>query len=619
MKPEEIFISPHIHYLIKMVIIPNRQTKKFIQTNRGNVLGTLWSTFGIDTISNPGAIRLGNKMKVNTSGVTNQGISVGFELFDGRMFTVAGTRVFKNTANNLITQFVEDASAGAVTTYDADYSDLIVFNSTLVASTASTKIYSKVSNGSGTGAWTDRSGSLSANTPHMMTYFDKFDRLYITNGTKVHSSDISWSIASSAGDYFIDLTTERGTIVGIISTTNDIWLIMNKTTATGETLIRGASILQWDGISSKITKEYRIPASGVLSVIIKNDIPYVMDSGGILRAWTGSEFKEVSRLPFNNALLGQSAVSGNSARFIHPRGMCVTPDDTILMLICNRNLYLTGSTENVNENLPSGIWEYDPDTRSIKHKHPITLLSMSSTSITDYGQNRISKVGSLSYARVPEGTSSGMSSLICGMQIYVDATSTVNAIYIDSPFPTDNAVLPEGQKAGYFVIDWIDSNNLKDAWQKLWVKYRQFLSATDKIVVKYRTRDKIAIEISITWASTTTFTTSTDLSLYTGYEVEGLQGTGSGKCVHISSQSGSGPYTVTVDDTVTGVTNGTAKVRVQNWKKAFTIQNQTDESTIKAITDSISERIQVKVYAEFTGNNEIFELGIVNAPNQQIQ
>lgn len=598
-----------------MIIIPQRQTKQIAQINRGNILGDLWSTWNIDLQSNSGAIRVGKKFKLNTGSGTeaNLGIPVSFQYFDGRMWALCGDRIFKNSSSDLVSAFTEDASAGFVTTYDKNYADMITFNGVLVAS-ADTKLWRKASNGGGTGAWTEIGVTvLTTATNHQMCYFKKFDRLYVTNNkTDIKSVDTSWTVASS-NDYFIDLGDSVGRISTLRASSSSIWIGLIRPTATSEDAIAKASVLEWDGISAQVTREYPIDAQGVLAMVIKDDRPIILDSNGILREFNGSGFVEIGRLPLDREML-TGAISTFNDRFIHPNGMIVSRDNTILCLINNALVDNSGDPGGIKENLPSGIWEWSRE-HGFVHKHPITYQPMATTTLTDNGQVRISRAGALSNANIYSTSASGRSTLICGAQYFTNASSTAYGIFIDSPMPVTNATTTESAKFGYFVTSWLMSQNLKDTWKKIFARYRKFLNSSDKIVIKYRLTEADPTYIDITWVNTTSFTTSTNVTSYSGYEVEVVQGTGSGKCAHISSVTGSGPYTVNLDETFTGVTTGTAKARLQAWVKASSVSNQTTESAPFMIGIA-SERIQIKCCMQFTSDDELHELVLINEPNQ---
>lgn len=591
-------------------IIPSRTTKKVMQNNRSKILGDLWSSFNIDLQTNLGLIRVSPRLQINTKDVANQGISVAFKTFDQLVFTVAGTRIFKNAAFNLVSPFVEDVSTGSITTYSSDYSDMETFNDTLVA-TSTDKVMSKVGGASGAGAWTQRASLSAADSLHKLCYFIKFNRIYyIDSYQNIKSMDTSWSEATS-GDYYIHLDYRSGIPYTLNSDGTDIWIGTVKTTnlAAGDSTT-GGSILRWDGISSQITTEYKVKAKGVLA-LCKDDtgVMHAIDSNGALLRFTGSGFEEVSRLPLNKKYL-INALSSKYNSFIHPNGFYFTRNGTFIVLV-NNLVGDNGST--IKEDLASGIWEYSKDTGFV-HKQSLSYNPVGTSTITDYGQNRVSQVGALAEANIYSNSATGKPTLICGAIQYTDSSSTSTAIFVDDPL--DNV-----QKYGYFVTTWITAVNIKDSWERVILKYRKLLDSADKIIMKYRLTESSSTEITLTWAglslTTSTFTTSTDLSALIGYEVEIIQGTGSGKCAHIVSVSGSGTYTVILDEPFTGITTGTAKARIQNWVKLLTVSDQGSESK-KASTGKASERIQIKVCMQFTGENEFNELIVLNNSHESI-
>jgi hypothetical protein len=336
-----------------------------------------------------------------------------------------------------------------------------------------------------------------------------------------------------------------------------------------------------------------------------------MDTNGSLLVFNGGSFVEIARLPALHNVFLKNSWSKVSNRWIHPTGMALI-NRKINILINNENSDNGGT---INENLSSGIWEYDPKI-GLYHKHSVSYYDDTSGSITDYGQNRISSVGSLAELKLTNpinaggtATSTANGTLMAGVTYYTDSSTTKSRILIDDSNDTV-------QKYGYFVTPWIESQNIKDSWQKIALKYKQFLSSTDKIVMKYQMRNTTPSEITITWVNTTSFTTTTNVLGKEGYEVEIIQGTGSGMCAHISRIDWDNTnYTVTLDETFTGVTTGTAKARLQAWTKFTSISNQTTESTVMTL-GKISERIRIKVCMLFTGKNELHQLAIINKPHE---
>lgn len=589
-------------------IIPSNN---FIQTNRSNKRGNLWSTKNIDLQSNLGAIKLAPRLRLNTSTDDQSNLTtkpVAFKFF-GRIHTIAGTRIFVGgTLDNTV--FVPDIATASQTTYDQG-SDLEIFNGILF-STTGTEIWSL---DAVDGTWTRRGGASSiSGSVHSLTYFKKFNRLYVVaSATTVSSLDTSYPTLPTSGDYFLNITSpaQQEVITCLKSTSESVWIgtgvYLNETG-------RG-KIYQWDGISNQITREYKLNAAACMAITIIDDIPWAMDSNGVLLRFNGSTFEEVGRLP-ENMLVNSSYSTANG--FIHPNGLKGTKNGTVLANIKNLN---NDSGGTIAENIPSGVWEWSRDNGFV-HKYSVSYTPVGSTTITDFGQNRIAAAGALEKSEVLASTSGKNGSLLIGASYYQNASTSVAGIFIDD---FNNTI----KKIGYFVTNWLESSEIEDVWDRIWITFRKFLNSGDKITLKYRTSEDSPIEATITWVDTTHFTTTTDISAYgntaTGFdgtyggEVEILQGTGGGACVHITNVSlNGGTYTVTIDNAVTGVTTGTAKARFQKWIKLLPEITGQVLQYGHAPIDVNDVRIQFKAVMEFTGDDEVYKLAIVSNPNIKI-
>jgi len=591
-----------------MIRIPTIE-RKFVQTNRSNLLGNLWSSWNIDLDSNPGAIRLGKRWKINTKsgdvGITADfDVPVAFQPFDNFVFAICGGKVYKNGGQNLTSPFVADISTGVTADYTSSYSDMTIFSDSLVTTT-DTKVYSKVSNTLGTGAWTERATGLTSSY-HKLVYFKKFDRLYVSSGFSITSCDTSWLFSTFSDDYYLStgnsVLANTGVVSTMVASSDSIWIAMYHHGINGDSLSSLASVYEWDGFSHQVTREHKLPAASVYAMILVNNVPHVMDSNGILRKFSGYSFEEIGRLPLRSEqYLGDPYSILADGRFIHPNGMAATENGTIQVLVCNINV---NGTE--NENLPSGIWEWSKDSGFV-HKSSISYMQSGTTTVSDYGQNVISKVGALT--RVKLGSTSAQGTWLMGAEYYTDSSAVKSAILTDEPYPSDLPI-----RYGYFVTSWMLSEGLRDSWQNMFARYRKFLGENDKITGKYRLLESDPVTITIIWVTTSSFTTTTDVSSYVGYEVEVLQGKGSGKCSHITSVSFSNPnYTVTLDETYVGA-SGTGKARIQNWTKIPALNQGTDQAEFPIGQTAV--RIQAKICLEMTGDADFYDLSIINKVHQ---
>lgn len=584
----------------------------YVQTNRSNILGSLWSSMSLDFQSNLGVMRIGSRLQLNTqtgdSGATNLGTPCVFQYFDNHIFTIAGQRVFLSPGVQF--PFIEDTSTGVSTVYLSDSADAIMFNASLCTNDSNNHLFTKQPNGGGTGAWTDR-GLLSC-LPVSLCYFKKFNRLYAGGVQSINSVDTSWNITISGSDYNIDLGIIGARISCIIADDDNIWIGTYDSTNTNDNQQQQCSILQWDGISQQITNEFKVPASGIMAMILRNNIVHAMDSNGIFREFTGTYFEEIGRLPLRqDQYIGFPNSSSNVGRLMSPRGLVVTENDTILAMINNVLDYQSNGLRTVNENLPAGIWEWSKEN-NFTHKNPISYNRVSSTTITDFGQNIILSAGGLGLIKIPSVNSK--STIITGCQFFTSATSQTFGIFNDSPKPS-NDTYPDVQRKGYFVTTFFLSSQIEDKWERLWNTHKLFKNLTDSIVFKYRLSEDTPTIATITWVDTTHFTTTTDITAYwssgIGGEVEILNGTGSGSCSHIISiVNNSGVYTVTLDDSVTGVTTGTAIARFQQWIKINPEVSGIIKEWEQMAILSNSSAIEIKGCLTWTGEGEFWKLAI---------
>jgi len=297
-------------------------------------------------------------------------------------------------------------------------------------------------------------------------------------------------------------------------------------------------------------------------------------------------------------------------------------DGRINMLINNLNNDFTGTIE---ETIQSGIYEYTPEN-GLVHKHSLGLAKSSDT-INDYGQVRVKQVGALSEINIPDSpTSTTNGSFLAGARVFTNATAEAGYIFYDD---TNDTL----EKYGYMITPQIESSQLTDIWQKIYIKNKKLINASDRIYIKSRTEEDTGVEATITWTSTTTFTvlnSAVVVSDYwtsgTGGEVEIIQGIGGGKCSHITNAVNSaGTWTVTVDETYIGATS-TAKARFMKWNKMKTfngqeaINNQVQQFTEFPIPeyDRNDTFIQFKICMLFKSKNEIHSLNVISKTQQPL-
>ena len=603
-----------------MITIPNAQNgKQITQTNFSDVLGTLYASFNLDLLRNRGKFRVGGRMIVgsNTSDVAEiNNYPAGYRYFNNgsgnAYYMIAGASNvgYAFTASGLNGSWSKVTTSGAPTTVDSTTSDIeTAFGELYVSSSNDGKVYYL----NGLNSWSHLlAGSAGYTT--MLCYYA--GRMYATNlGNKIQSWDSSHTVVSPSNPFALQLG--NGEIITWIRAASDrLWIgTINTTGGKGY-------VYSWDGVSQQTTAAYRLQSAGALSCVIKEDVPYIIDSNGALLKWNGGTFTILTGIYRKKLKPLFNPYYQTNQRFVHPNGMSVVNGKI------NVALYLTnydassgaGTQEDCN---PSGIWEFDGEvafmnpesgTNTLYHKQSFTTTHQSDT-ITDYGQFRIAGIGALSEIVTAQAPIITNGTFLAGASYYTDMASPTisSAVFFDD----SNDTLP---KIGYFVTTKLFAGATKtallDMYQKIHAVHEPFLNPNnpDRIVIKYRKSSDVPVEGNITWTSTTTFTTTLNVSGYhQNDEVEILAGViGAGQPTHLTSDpvNSSGTYTCTVADAYTSASNQVSYARFSHWTYMGVIKDLIDHDELTI--GEPNSYIQLKVYMIWAGANELNEIILVN-------
>jgi hypothetical protein len=242
--------------------------------------------------------------------------------------------------------------------------------------------------------------------------------------------------------------------------------------------------------------------------------------------------------------------------------------------------------------------------------------------VVDYGISKTARTGGMAFQSTQ---SSVYDHLIFGGE-YMDSNSITDYAHL-------NITIPGFKNIGYFVTVKDSSNQITDTLQRVYCKYRP-LKSDDTITVKYKTEDVINLPVSTpqensaacTWASSTSFTTTANLSAAKTYldasddhdcEVEVISGAGAGQVSQISTITElNGTYTVTIADALDGaVLNNVCDVVIENWKTLGTITSADDlgfkEFTVGAKSTWFKYKVIMSgsdiVIEEFRSENKDFK------------
>lgn len=477
-----------------------------------------------------------------------------------RWWTLAGNGIYQTSSENGDFE-TDDAGTLPTITSGKEEGDLKSFNSRLYLA-YDTNLYRRTS-----ALWTTVDTGLSPGYKILETYFD---RLYIASEDDIVSINTAEVVATTSNT--LDLRSTSGinnnlNITCMRRVSNGLWI------GTQNQEGGNARMLFWDGeTQDTVELDVEIDSAMVMAMTVKDDVPYIVDERGDLRAWNGSFFQKVDEFDFDDIQLYRFDQSSNKDRWIHHNGM-LTVDDEILMAVNTR-------PNDTNDSIPvrhsSGVYAWSPET-GIYMKHAYTAQEDSAT-ITDYGQCKTPEVGAL--FRLSGDTDNenrtDQSDFFAGYSYESDNSTTVYAISKSDKRGLDMNSASRDE-LGMIITGRIRAEDVQDALNSLYLFHKQLANSTDRFIVTYRTAEYTPSETDITWVNTTSFTSTdaswaeikTNFDADVEYEFEGLSGDGAGMFAMITdiSESG-GTYTVTLDQTITGATTNTASARIDRWRFA---------------------------------------------------
>lgn len=656
-------------------IIPNPKTKKWIQENNGDVLGTLFATRNI-SFNDKGYVKLARRSTALIYNQPNFGTVVSIQTLDANTYLAVTSNQLQafSLISGITTSLNGTGHAGSI------FFDGITWQNRWYVSQASDFAYYDGS------SWTTGLGSLGgSNKYHPLCVHKGLNQLAIGEDNKVFLFGSSHSLITT-------ITLPLNYQVRWIRYINDNLYIGTKNISGGD-----AEIFVADGSTTAANSSSNIPGcQWAFSGEIYEGVLVIMTSNGQLLKQNGSGWDELARLPiYNEPSYSWYDGNGFTGGKVPQRGIAVKGERIYLNI--------DGSINNADgkqlPNQPSGLWIYDKDVGLYHHAGSATdsYLGTIVSSSVNTGTNVITTVNTLptitgtkivvitsnctgiivgryyyliylspttyklasSYNNALAGTAvsvgSGTAITISGSEnqsfgewistsYQPGAISLINdlngslSIYYSSSasqilFGAGNInsytgtqsntvqTLTMGENRGTFITTKIFSSGVKDTWQAFFVKYNNLFQGNDKIVVTYRTSEvenyPLFSSTQLTWATSTLFTSTFDFSqVSVGDEIEFVSGRGAGCSAHIVfATNNSGTWTIKIDEAIPGVAVNDISTGffINNWKKRdiLTIPNTVDGYS-RIADEGQSKWIQFKI--KFRGVSEPYveELDLVN-------
>lgn len=563
------------------MIIDIPQQNPIVQTNKGDLKGSIKETFNVDLSSKPDKICLPFKTRINVDNtdLTDLGIVTDFIFAEGAYYALnAGQdgsnvpRVYRG-GDAVDDSFTLPSWTVNTTDFPADASG-IYYNGLFLYHAGDLWSLSTSTDTS----WTAES-TTSLNSGNTIIFKD---RVYVIDGASAISSYIDPTLPITSGSYTFLYSGGYYDFTGMAATSELIWV----TTINNDG--GNAVVFSWDGVTENVYDgQYEIPDTSVISICVKDNIPHITTGSGIVMAFNGSYFEEVARFPFTNIVLSAKndpdidnvTNSSTQGRWIHNKGMEVIGNKIHFLIspAADGNSTLFGDFARL-----AGIWCYDPEI-GLYHRYAISI------STTNGEQAFVKHVGALKAAAQEQSTNAGeWGSFLFSFSYYTENSGTTEKYAIGYAEPVPNA---DATSTGYITTNRIYAQNIQDTWEKVCLGFED-MNSTDSIITKYRRIEKDAFNVGIVWTSATTYT-STDTNLATvksnfdagiNYESRILYGDGSGVISQITAITvNAGTYTITVDTSHTMTATNTAVARLENWEKADTITDNDNNLQFKQI------------------------------------
>lgn len=574
-----------------MAEIPG-QTKQWSQLNKGDLLGTLFSTRNID-LDTQGILKLAQRTRYvgqTTSGNLTDILAIVYGNFKSTStdfhYWIISTGGLYTLSFDLAT-FAADALANTPTTHAG--SDGCTWNGDLYVT--KTSRVSKLSGGTWTASWSSADFTNTASGfPHPIEVNVTNTDVLIGDGNLLKRciSDGTIDTALTLPSNYKIIWIRRGANVNYIGLDSNAGGL--------------GAVAVWDGLTTTLEAnplvniKARTPLSGVVD---DEGQLHIIQSDGRLMRYNGSGFAYEAELPPYRNYLARRDWGGfvTVAGRVFQRGMAIIRGRIHITLDASLN-----NTPSLIPNFLSGVWVYDPDNQAFYHKYAPSY----SNTVKDFGQAQgtafVSALFPFVEGRNTDPTASVGGVLLTGGRLSDDSGSTVRNV----------VSVTTGENRGQFSTVRIESQGITDDVLSIWCMYEGINNSTDKIIFKYRTSYREAFKLSSgipTWTSTTTFTTTDTnaANVDVGDELLILAGNGAGGTTHVSSVSeSSGTYTITVDEAITGIAaDDVGAILVDNWKKLPTTITNADTLGYKRIPLPIKNVPWFQIKGELRGEGGI--------------
>lgn len=327
-------------------IIPNRDSKKFVQDNKSDLTGNVYSSRNIST-DEEGYIKLAEATFAQYTTDDSADFDTVDAMFpsDGNIY-INSDEVFRGRAG--ITAGLSSLAADTNVPTPGVEDDVIFFNDTEVVSDGTLIKYQ-----SSAGVWTTVSLSFSTSFPVVMTVFDGASSLAVGNNNTVKFVNTSWAVNGTVLTIPVEYQVSSLKAIG-----NNLY-VATRSKSGGD-----ARIFVVDSIQASADYSYPVGTFELPSIKSAGSSIVGINSLGQLVRFNGGGFDTLGVLPIYKTGIEWSDAT-NDYSSVSNRGLA-TDGDLIYLLLSSKTQdgrYLT---------LPyfqSGVWCYDSASQSFYHRY----------------------------------------------------------------------------------------------------------------------------------------------------------------------------------------------------------------------------------------------------------
>lgn len=516
--------------------IPNTQ-KKWVQSNKGDYDGNVWSTFCMDFDTSPGVAQPSKPLE-QILGASKLGSDIvqALTIHDGNYTVTTNSSVFTCSVNNDPTDASNWSSVATLGVEDLGLESDSTSFAGLQLFSLGTDIMSWTGSVKDDDWWTVTvSGTaLTANKPHTLEVLRTGnDTLFVTDGNKVRYYN------SAAGHTTITLESFFTADV-LIPALDKMWV------GTYTEVENNAYVYEIQVGNDTATQSYPVDGLAVLTGFLYKNTPFVITERGYIQVFNGAGFETIAQFPFafeSKVIEGVRpglVQDSSTSRAIHPKGAQVKGKH-VYIFVNMGDEYNGGSL--INQRSYSGVWVLDLETYALSHRYAPRLEG-----VTNNGWSKVTRSGPLLLTNTPEtrimvGTEIDTN----GEGVFMEGTST--------PY-------------GWFTTLRHEAESIADVYEKFVVK-ADTPDTTDTVDVFYKNSNRPDFPLhvdDVTWLNANQFTTSNALTnVVVGDSIFITGGHYAGYTTTISAVSGSTTKTVTVTDNI-GTQNETSDVQIDNWQ-----------------------------------------------------